>query len=101
LVEALGGTDRSAASEWLKNHVKSVVKKAGERALQSGVHAGGFLARRYRRTVLDTVYAPAGDVLLHQANGDGIRGSIRRAILKAAGQRPQKVRSNSGARCVP
>jgi hypothetical protein len=91
VVERLGGIDRSVASEWLKDHVKAVVRKAGERALQSGVHAGAFLVRRYRRTVLDAVYAPAGDVLLYQASGDGVRGCIRKAVLAAAEHSPPVV----------
>jgi hypothetical protein len=65
VAEALGGGERGAAG-WAARNVVEMTMRLG---------AAGYLQRR-RRSVTDAIYPSAGDILLYQARGQGIRDAI-------------------------
>ena len=72
LCEAWGGDERSITG-WVGDHLKHVALK----------FATSKVARK-RGAISDFAYPAAGDVLLYQARGDGIRGFIENTIAHAA-----------------
>lgn len=88
LVEALGGAERSIGG-WLKEKLGAFVCRLGTP-----------LVERRRGALTDAAFPAAGDILLYQARGGEIRGSIRQRIAEAPRPRVVIAHSLGGIACV-
>ena len=92
LSDAWGGTDRSA--------VGGVASWIGDRFKRIALNVGTDRAARKRDAISDASYPAAGDILLYQARGDGIRSFIERAIRDAPKPLLLLAHSLGGVACV-
>jgi hypothetical protein len=74
VVEALGGQERGIASR-TAGHIVEMTMRLG---------AGAYLQRR-RRSITDATYPGAGDILLYQARGQGIRDLVADRVRHTGG----------------
>jgi hypothetical protein len=96
LVESLfndwGGTDRGLlreAASWIKDRLK-----------QAAFNLGTSKIARKRGVLSDAAYPGAGDILLYQARGEGIRGFIEAKIAVAPKPLVVLAHSLGGIACV-
>jgi hypothetical protein len=92
LAEAWGGHDMgmiSAAAGWVGDRIKRVV-----------LNIGTDKVARKRGVISDAAYPAAGDILLYQARGAGIRDFIEQAICDVADPVVVLAHSLGGIACV-
>lgn len=87
-----GGTDRSPV-DWVKNLLQEKLPKlldsAKTVAVDSILQIPTSMALRKRGSLSETYAATAGDVIMYQARGQGIRDFIRRVIDEINSQEPE------------